>query len=445
MVQKYIDGTTRPLAGVTFLLTDGNGNPIGNGEYTTDANGRITLTAPVGTTIVARETKTVSGYVLNTTPQTITVTGSGTAQTVTMPSAAPSSAAVVSSGDGTTGNQLTFYDSAIGKLELIKVDAANRSKRLANATFEIRRMDQGVVTTVTTDRNGRAVAELDAGSYYAVELEAPTGYKLDSAPSYFTITDGKTSTVTVTNRAYSGITIHKTDATTGKGIYGVSFLLYDARNNVVGQYASDSKGYVYIEDIDAGRYRIRELECEGYVVDTQLKTVVVRSGEVTLVEWKNTPITGQIQIRKYAAEDNEVTGTVAGSPLQGAVYEITHARSSKVVGHIVTDAYGIAASDPLPLGRYFVEEVTAPAYFQLSGNKLEAEIEYAGQIIKLSDYDKPAKLGVTIKKTGNKEVQPGTSMRYDFSDIANTSNVALNNFYWHECALFLDNLRRNTQ
>ncbi|MDY6366016.1 MAG: SpaA isopeptide-forming pilin-related protein, partial [Oscillospiraceae bacterium] len=167
VIQKYIDGTTRPLAGVTFLLTDGNGNPIGNGEYVTDANGRITLTAPVGTTIVARETKTVSGYVLNTTPQTITVTGSGSAQTVTMPSAASSSAAVVSSGDGTTGNQLTFYDSAIGKLELIKVDAANRSKRLANATFEIRRMDQGVVTTVTTDRNGRAVAELDAGSYYA--------------------------------------------------------------------------------------------------------------------------------------------------------------------------------------------------------------------------------------------------------------------------------------
>ena len=37
VIQKYIDGTTKPLAGVTFLLTDGNGNKIGNGEYTTDA------------------------------------------------------------------------------------------------------------------------------------------------------------------------------------------------------------------------------------------------------------------------------------------------------------------------------------------------------------------------------------------------------------------------
>ena len=223
------------------------------------------------------------------------------------------------------------------------------------------------------------------------------------------------------------------DAVTGKGIYGAKFLLYDAGKRPVGEYETDQNGYIYIDDLtEDGKYFIRELECEGYVVDTQIKTVIVKAGEVIQIEWKNQPITGQIQIRKYAAADNEVTGTVAGSPLQGAVYEITHARSGKVVGHIVTDAHGVAASDPLPLGRYFVEEVTAPAFFQLSGNKLEAEIEYAGQIIKLSDYDKPAKLGVTIKKTGNKEVQPGTSMRYDFSDIANTSNVALNNFYWHD-------------
>ena len=96
------------------------------------------------------------------------------------------------------------------------------------------------------------------------------------------------------------------------------------------------------------------------------------------------------------------------------------------------DAHGVAASDPLPLGRYFVTEVSAPAYYQINSEKMEAEIEYPGQIIKLSQYDKPAKLGVTIKKSGNLEVQPGTTMRYDLSGIANTSNVALNNFYWHD-------------
>ncbi len=39
---------------------------------------------------------------------------------------------------------------------------------------------------------------------------------------------------------------------------------------------------------------------------------------------------------------------------------------------------------------------------------------------------------MTIKKTGNCEVQPGQIMSYDFSGIGNTSNVALNSFFWHD-------------
>lgn len=69
-----------------------------------------------------------------------------------------------------------------------------------------------------------------------------------------------------------------------------------------------------------------------------------------------------------------MTGDAAGTPLEGAVYEITRARSGQVVGYIVTDKHGVAASAPLPLGRYYLTEVTAPAYYQLSGEKLEAEI-----------------------------------------------------------------------
>lgn len=162
------------------------------------------------------------------------------------------------------------------------------------------------------------------------------------------------------------------------------------------------------------------------------KTVYVERGKCAQIEWENSAVTGQIQIRKYSSEDNTVTGQLAGTPLEGAVFEITQARSGKVVGYIVTDARGVAASGPLPLGRYFVTEVSAPKYYQLSGEKMEAEIEYPSQIIKLSAYNKPAALGVTIKKSGNYEVQSGQTMSYDFSGIANTSNVALNHFFWHD-------------
>ena len=61
-------------------------------------------------------------------------------------------------------------------------------------------------------------------------------------------------------------------------------------------------------------------------------------------------------------------------------------RSGAVVDYITTDARGVAASDPLPLGRYLVREVTAPAYYQLSDQTFDVTLEYAGQILKLAAY-----------------------------------------------------------
>lgn len=194
------------------------------------------------------------------------------------------------------------------------------------------------------------------------------------------------TTVEITNQRMASIMIHKIDAATGTGIYGVKFVLYDSGKNPIGEYTTDQDGYIYIDDeLVPGKYYLRELEAaDGYIRDEQYKTVYVERGKCAQIEWENSAVTGQIQIRKYSSEDNTVTGQLAGTPLEGAVFEITQARSGKVVGYIVTDARGVAASGPLPLGRYFVTEVSAPKYYQLSGEKMEAEIEYPSQIIKLS-------------------------------------------------------------
>lgn len=102
-----------------------------------------------------------------------------------------------------------------------------------------------------------------------------------------------------------------------------------------------------------------------------------------------------------------------------------------IVDYITTDARGVAASKPLPLGRYLIREVSAPAYYQVSAETFDVTLEYAGQIIKLAAYNKPAELGVTLTKAGIKEVLAGSKMSYRFT-IANTSNVDLQNFYFHD-------------
>ena len=395
---------------MTFLVTDSSGQYVGpnNGEYITDRNGRIVITdLTPGTTITAKETKTVSGYVLDTTPQSILIK-SGTAQT------------------------LTFFNKAEGGLELIKVSEADSTQRIPGTTFEIRKMDGALVETVTTGKDGRVHVNLDAGSYYALEIEAAQGFKLDATHHDFTVQDGKTTTLTVKNKPFSGILIHKTDSATGKGIYGVSFLLYDSTNTPIGQYTSDNSGYVYIEGLTiSGRYYLRELENEGYIVDTQMKTVYVTAGETTLVEWKNTPITAQIQIIKKSADYNPTNGLPEGTLLSGAVFEI-YDKANNVVDTIKSDSRGLAVSKPLPLGRYTIKEVKAPDNYGVNDTVLNAYLEHKGQILTFEVTNKSLTTGVSITKTGPKEVMGGQPVRYMFSGIANTSNVRLDSFYWRD-------------
>ena len=417
-IVKLDSVTRKPLAGVEFRVAYADGSYVpdeggklsSNGIYRTDENGEILISGIVGTLVVT-ETKTISGYVIDEETRSQTV--------------------VIDPDDLQT---LTFYNRPAGGLQIIKSDE-DTGARIKGVKFEVRKINGEILGTYTTDRNGViSIPNAENGWYTITELKAAEGYELDATPVNVCVKDGETTAVEITNQRMASIMIHKVDAATGEGIYGVKFVLYDAGKNPIGEYATDQDGYIYIDDeLTPGKYYIRELEAaEGYIRDEQYKTVYVEAGKCAQIEWENSAVTGQIQVRKYSADDNLVTGQRAGSALEGAVFEITQARSGKVVGYIVTDARGVAASDPLPLGRYFVTEVSAPKYYQLSSEKMEAEIEYPNQIIKLSAYNKSANLGVTIKKTGNREVQPGQVMSYDFSGIGNTSNVALNSFFWHD-------------
>ena len=412
VLEKFIKGTDRePLAGVEFLVTDGAGTVIGpnNGVYTTGEDGRAVITGLTpGTTITARETRTAEGFVLDGSPQSI----------------------LIKEGEVQT---LTFWNAREGGVELVKVNAADKTERLSDAVFEIRKAsDDALVDTVTTGDTGTVFAPLAEGDYYALELESPSGFKLDSTRHYFTVKDGEVTQEVIENEAVSGILLHKVDSATGDGIYGVTFLLYDDTNTPIGQYTSDDRGYVFIEGLESGRFYLRELENEGYIVDTEKKTVYVKSGETTEITWKNTPITGQIQITKTSADYNSMNGWPAGTPIPNTEFEIYNARTGKLVDTIRTDKNGVAVSKPLPLARYEVIESKAADFYGLDKTPIEVEIEYAGQIVKAAMTNKSLYTNVSIKKTGYVEVMPGQTLRYDFTDIANNSTTSLESFYWRE-------------
>ena len=418
IIHKLDSVTKEPLAGVQFKITYADGSFLpaeggklsSNGLYWTNSEGQIVLSNVTGT-VVATEIQTIPGYTIdpNTQSQTVVVNPDDT-------------------------QELWFYNTPLGGVEIVKVNAADKTERLPDAVFEIRRAsDDALVDTVTTGDTGTVSAPLTEGDYYALEQESPSGFKLDAARHYFSVKDGEVTKEVIPNEAISGILVHKVDSTTGEGIPGVSFILYDSGHNPIDQQTTDDRGYAWFEDLEGGsRFYLRELENEGYIPDTQEKTVYVRSGETTEVTWENTPITGQIQVTKTSADYNSINGWPAGTPIPNTEFEIYNSRTGKLVDTIRTDKNGVAVSKPLPLARYEVIESKAADFYGLDKTPIEVEIEYAGQIVKAAMTNKSLYTNVAIQKTGYVEVMPGQNIRYTFSGIANNSTTSLTSFYWRD-------------
>ncbi len=86
-LRKYIEGTANePLAGVAFKVVDGSGAAVGSGDgvfYTNGAGEIVIEGLEPGTTIIAREIKTVDGFVLDGTPKSVKIKADQTAPELT--------------------------------------------------------------------------------------------------------------------------------------------------------------------------------------------------------------------------------------------------------------------------------------------------------------------------------------------------------------------------
>ena len=417
IIVKQDSVTKEPLEGVEFKITYADGSYVdaeggmlsSTGLYRTDKAGKITISGISGTVVVT-EIETIPGYTIDENTRTQTV--------------------VVNPNDTQT---LYFYNTPVGGLQIIKSDK-DSGKRISGVKFEIRKMNGEIIGTYTTDSDGVIyLPEAESGWYTVTEQEAASGYLLDTTPHRIEVKDGQTATLEITNHKSSRILLHKVDKATGKGIYGAVFLLYDSNRNPIGEYVTDQDGYIYADEgLADGRYYLREIKAApGYVLDPELKTIYVRYGSTTEIEWSNTAECGQIQVIKKSANDNPINGLPAGTLLEGAVFEI-YDKAGNVVDTIKSDRNGRAISKTLPLSRYTVREIKAPANYSINPTVMTAYLEFNGQIVTFEVQNTSVSTGVSIKKTGPVQAVPGQPIRYVFSQIKNSSNVALDSFYWRD-------------
>lgn len=417
IIVKQDSVTKEPLEGVEFKITYADGSYVdaeggtlsSTGLYRTDKEGKISISGISGTVVVT-EVETIPGYTIDENTRTQTV--------------------VVNPNDTQT---LYFYNTPVGGLQIIKSDK-DSGERIGNVKFEIRKMNGEIIGTYTTDSDGVIyLPEAESGWYTVTELEAASGYLLDTTPHRIEVKDGQTATLEITNHKSSRILLHKVDKATGKGIYGAVFLLYDSNRNPIGEYVTDQDGYIYADEgLADGRYYLREIKAApGYVLDPELKTIYIRYGSTTEIEWSNTAECGQIQIIKKSADDNATNGLPAGTLLEGAVFEI-YDKAGNVVDTIKSDRNGRAVSKTLPLSRYTVREIKAPANYSINPTVMTAYLEFNGQIVTFEVQNTSVSTGVSIKKTGPVQAVPGQPIRYVFSQIKNSSNVALDSFYWRD-------------
>lgn len=411
LITKTDADTKKPLAGAKFKVTTADGTVVGNanGEFITDSNGEILIPNVKPDSYVVTEIQAPTGYEISEEAKTIKV--------------------------GTDGGtyQLHFADRALNGLVISKIDEETREP-IKNVTFEVSKMNGERIGTYRTDSDGKiALSNLEFGWYTVIETKAAKGYTLDSEPKHIEVKNGKQALLTVTNRQTSSMLIHKIDSVTGEGIYGVTFLVSDARHNPIGQYTSDQNGYVYIDrELKDGKYYVQEIQpAEGYLIDHTKKTFYVEYGETSHITWKNTPQMGQIQITKKSADDNPMNGLSAGTLLPDAVFEI-YSRAGNLVDTVKTDKNGRAVSKTLPLGRYVIKETKAPNYYIAEKAEINAEIAFSGQIVRLEVLNKSCYTNVSVTKRGYNQIVPGQEVRYTFTNIKNNSTVPLNSFYWRD-------------
>lgn len=333
IIRKYIEGTDfEPLSGVAFKVIDGSGAAVGpdDGIYFTDKAGEIVLSdVEPGTTVIAREIKTVDGFVLDGTPQKILIK------------------------DGEV-QSLTFWNKRDCSLTILK--QSTDKTPLPGAVFHVTDEDGAAIGTnngrYTSDRNGLiTITGLQPGQIVIVtEEKTPNGYVKDPTPKTIKIKQGVANSLIFENAKTGCLIINKRSSADKKvPLEGVTFkitttngsFLPDADGKISsnGLYYTDENGQIILNSV-VGSLVVTEMQSiDGYTIHeaNRTQTVEVAPDDTQTLYFYNDPLCS-LTLRKV--------DSVTGKPVPNTEFTVKYSDGN------YTAAYQVLASNLLTTSSY---------------------------------------------------------------------------------------------
>ena len=331
------DNKHEPLSGVEFLLTDSSGNYLGNdnGRFTTNAAGEILVDGlEPGMTVIAREVRAKTGYLLDDSPQH----------------------ALIKSGETA---HLQFLNQPAGNLIIRKVSSGPNGEPLEGVEFKITYADGSFVPDANgelssngiyyTNKSGEIRISGVVGTVVATETKTIPGFTIDEATRTQTVVvnPNDTQTLTFYNKPTTTLILQKyISGTKNEPLAGVQFLVTDSSGAVVGPnngyYTTDSAGQIVIEGLTDGMtVTAKEVKTvDGFVLDGTPQSIKIDQSQSPqrMTFWNERQ--GALIINKLSSLDRK-------TPLEGVTFKITTA-----TGEFVPDENGKISSN----GLYYTDE-----------------------------------------------------------------------------------------
>ncbi len=258
------------------------------------------------------------------------------------------------------------------------------------------------------------------------------------------VTKVKTTGFTTVNNK---IKIHKLDSNTKVPLEGVDFKIYSKQKDSNGKYIlnedtyilttdkSNLKGEISLNIEKAGDYvAIENTAPTGYVLSDKTYEFSVDVGiapKDIKINIENDLIKGKIEILKKSKGYNQFLNIEDGKPLEGAKYKIEDANGN-LIGTYTTNSEGLILSKDLPYGEYKIYEIESPKFYNLNTEPQTIFINENQKKYTVIFENESSEVELKIEKSGTKETESGKKVEYEFDNLENKSNVAVNNFTWKD-------------